>query len=79
MISDFTTRVVWDINAVAKLDRTSMKNFASKQEKHCKAWLAQNPGCNFVWEYENQCADFTMRGRQNKTQVARVAKASMKI
>ena len=51
-----------------------MKNCVAKLEKHCKAWLSQNPGCNFVWEYENQCDDFTTRGRQNKTQVARVAK-----
>ena len=56
-----------------------MKNFVSKQEKHCKTGVAQNPECNFVWEYENQCADFTTRGRRGKTQVARVAKASMKI
>ena len=56
-----------------------MKNCVAKLEKHCKAWLSQNPGCNFVWEYENQCDDFTMRGRKDKTQVARVAKASMKI
>ena len=56
-----------------------MKKLVSKHEKHCKTWLAQNPGCNFVWENENRCADFTTRDRKNKTQVAKVARASKKI
>ena len=77
--ADFTTRVVWLINAVPELDRTSMKNSVSKCENHCKTWGAQNPGCNFVWENENRCADFTTRGRRNKTRVAKVARASKKI
>ncbi len=77
--ADFTTRVAQSINAVPKLDRTSMKKLVSKHEKHCKTWLAQNPGCNFVWENENRCADFTTRGHQHKTRVAKVARASKKI
>ena len=77
--ADFTTRVVCNINAVPKLDRTSMKNLVSKHEKHCKTQLSQNMGCNFVWENENRCADFTTRGRRGKTQVAKVARASKKI
>ena len=76
--ADFTTRVVWNINAVAKVDRTSMKNSVSKHEKHCKTQVGENPGCNFVWENENRCADFTTRGRRNKTQGARIARASKK-
>ena len=56
-----------------------MKKLVSKREKHCKTQGAQNPGCNFVWGNENRCADFTMRGRPNKTQVAKVAGASKKI
>ena len=56
-----------------------MKKLVSKHEKHCKTQLAQNPGCNFVWENENRCADFTTRGRRGKTQVAKVAGASKKI
>ena len=76
--ADFPIRVVRDQNAVAKVDRTSMKNLVSKCEKHSKTWLGQNPGCNFVWENENRCADFTTRGRQDKTQGARIARASKK-
>ena len=76
--ADFTTRIVQDINAVPKLDRTSMKNSVSKCEKHYKTQLRQNQGCNFVWENENRCADFTTRGRRNKTRVAKVARASKK-
>ena len=56
-----------------------MKKLVSKHEKHCKTWLTQDLGCNFVWENENRCADFTTRGRQDKTQVAKVAGASKKI
>ena len=56
-----------------------MKNSVSKCEKHCKTQVAVNLGCNFVWENENRCADFTTRGRKNKTQVAKVARASKKI
>ena len=55
-----------------------MKNSVSKCEKHCKTWLGKNPVCNFVWENENRCADVTTRGRKNKTQVAKVARASKK-
>ena len=53
-----------------------MKKLVSKREKHCKTQLPQNPGCNFVWENENRCADFTTRGRRGKTQVAKVAETS---
>ena len=56
-----------------------MKKLVSKRVIHCKTWGAQNPGCNFVWENENRCAEFTMRGRQDKVQVARIARTSMKI
>ena len=77
--AESTTRVVHYINAVPKLDRTSMKKLVSKRVIHCKTWLAQNLGCNFVWENENRCAEFTTRGRQDKTQVAKVARASKKI
>ena len=77
--ADFTTRVVREQNAVAKVDRTSMKNLVSKCEKHCKTWLAQDPGCNFVWENENRCADFTTRVVCAQTGVARIARASKKI
>ena len=56
-----------------------MKNSVSKCGKHCKTQLGQNPGCNFVWENENRCADFTTRGRRGKTQVAKVDRASKKI
>ena len=37
--AESTTRVVQDINAVPKLDRTSMKKLVSKHEKHCKTQL----------------------------------------
>ena len=77
--ADSTTRVVHYINAVAKLDRTSMKKLVSKREKHCKTWLARNRGCNFVSENESRCAEFTTRGRKNKVQVAKVARTSKKI
>ena len=77
--ADSTTRVVCYINAVPKLDRTSMKNLVSKHEKHCKTWLSQSPGCNFVWENENRCADFTIRVVCTQTGVAKVARASKKI
>ena len=50
----------------------------SKYEKHCQTQGAQHLGCNFAWENENRCADFTTRGRKNKTQVAKVAGASKK-
>ena len=56
-----------------------MKKLVSKHEKHCKTQVAQDPGCDFVWENENRCADFTTRGRRGKTQVAKVARASKKI
>ena len=46
--ADFTTMVVHYINAVPKLDRTSMKKLVSKHEKHCKTQLLRNPGCNFM-------------------------------
>ena len=39
----------------------------------------KHPGSNFVWENENRCADFTTRGRQDKTSIAKVARASKKI
>ena len=55
-----------------------MKKLVSKHEKHFKTWLGENMGCNFVWENENRCADFTTRGRRGKTQVAKVAGASKK-
>ena len=50
-----------------------------KTRKHCKTWVTQNLGCNFVWENENRCAEFTTRGHQHKIQVARIARTSMKI
>ena len=56
-----------------------MKKLVSKRVIHCKTWLRRNLGCNFVWENENRCAEFTMRGRRNKVQVARIARTSMKI
>ena len=77
--AESTTRVARDINAVPKLDRTSMKKLVSKRVIHCKTWVTQNPGCNFVWENENRCAEFTTRGRQDKVQVARIARTSKKI
>ena len=77
--ADSTTRVARSRNAVAKVDRTSMQNSVSKCENHCKTWVRQNPGCNFVWENENRCAETTTRGRQNKTRVAKVDRASKKI
>ena len=46
--ADFTTRVVSHINAVPKLDRTSMKKLGSKREKHCKTQLGAISGCNFI-------------------------------
>ena len=76
--ADFTTRVVGYINAVAKVDRTSMKKLVSKCEKHCKTWVARDPGCNFVWENENRCADFTTRVVININAVATLARTSMK-
>ena len=77
--AESSTRGVRDQNAVAKLDRTSMNKLVSKRVIHCKTWVAQNPGCNFVWENENRCAEFTTRGHQHKIQVARIARTSMKI
>ena len=56
-----------------------MKKLVSKHEKDCKTQGAQNLACNFVWENEDRCADFTTRGRRGKTQVAKVAGASKKI
>ena len=41
--------------------------------------MRQIPGCQFVQENENRCAENTMRGRPNKTRVAKVARASKKI
>ena len=49
-----------------------------KTRKHCKTQVTKTSGCNFVWENENRCADFTTRGRRGKTQVAKVAGASKK-
>ena len=77
--ADSTTRVVWPQNAVAKVDRTSMKTYVSKCENIAKHVWLQHPGCNFVWENEKRCADFTTRCRRNKTRVAKVARASAKI
>ena len=56
-----------------------MKKLVSKHEKHCKTQLWRNLGCNFVVQNENRCAEFTTRGRQDKVQVARIARTSMKI
>ena len=56
------------INAVAKLDRTSMKKSASTCTIHCKIQVATFLGRNFVSENENRCADFTTRGRRRKVQ-----------
>ena len=42
--ADFTTRGVGYINAVPKLDRTSMKNSVSKYENHCKSCVAKASG-----------------------------------
>ena len=77
--ADFTTRVVGYINAVAKSGRTSMKDSVSKCEKHRKTQVAAIPGCYFVWENENRCAETTTRGRRGKTRVAKTARASKKI
>ena len=55
-----------------------MKKLVSKHEKHCETQLAQNLGCNFVWENENRCADFTTRLARNINEVAKVDKTSMK-
>ena len=55
-----------------------MKKFVSKHENIVKHGWPQSPGCTFVWENGNRCADFTTRGRKNKTQVAKVAGASKK-
>ena len=40
----------------------------------CKILVA-----TLLWENENRCAEFTMRGRRGKIQVARIARTSMKI
>ena len=43
-LADSTTRVVRDQNAVAKVDRTSMKNSVSKCENHCKSCVTKASG-----------------------------------
>ena len=77
--ADSTTRVVCNINAVPKLDRTSMKKLVSKHEKHCKTQLTTKSGLQLcVGKWKSMCR-LHHKGSPGKTQVAKVAGASEKI